>query len=345
MACKGNKPNIIYYLKEKIYYNINSLDNFMNNGLNIAIYNNSLEVIDYLVYFEIDINHKDKNGQTPLHLSIQNNKKKFIEKLLFLNASINIKDNNNETPLSLAKKLNMKSVHRKLLFSYFPFNTFYFLYIIFLFLYEVFNQFIILRYFQSIKISLFFFFLFFVNIFLLSNLIQSDPGEIDIRLLKPLSKIVNEGENLRNICIWCNNYTNSCSNHCYICNKCINYQYFHSYLFNNCIGKCNIHLYFEYFIFYFLKITIEFFLKTYELLTNNLKVNEILESFLHLLVNLITILIVFYNFYHTYIFYYKIRNFNKQVMERKDSNDEEVIVINYNKDKNFFENNVDKRYY
>ena len=64
LAVQGNHPNLIVYLIEKCGFNINSKDNNGRTALHWGISMNSKQAVDYLVYYNIDINIKDNNGVT-----------------------------------------------------------------------------------------------------------------------------------------------------------------------------------------------------------------------------------------------------------------------------------------
>ena len=165
---------------------------------------------------------------------------------------------------------------------------------------EIFNQFISLRYFRNIHYSILYIFLFFLLFIFLHIIQQSNPGEIEIRLVKPLIKICEEGESLRNICPWCLNYCNPFSKHCYICNKCINYIEFHSNCLNNCISKKNITYYLHFFYYYTLYVGIKIVLNCLIVyyVPQIRKTNFSLILF-HIFLNIILIILLMRNIYIT----------------------------------------------
>ena len=243
MASQGNHPNIIIYIIEKFCFNINSLDINGNSALHWSVYKNSIQVIDFLIYFGIDINKKNNEGYSSFQLSVLNKNVKIVKKLIFLKCNVNnlsYNVNNKDDKLNEINKIIFKS---KFFFEYS-----YIFFIFFMIFMEIFNQFISLRYFRNIHYSILYIFLFFLLFIFLHIIQQSNPGEIEIRLVKPLIKICEEGESLRNICPWCLNYCNPFSKHCYICNKCINYIEFHSNCLNNCITKKKYFLLFTIFL-------------------------------------------------------------------------------------------------
>ena len=69
LAVQGNHPNIIVYLMEKCRFDINSKDINGSNALHWGINMNSRQAVDYLVYYNIDIDAKDKDGETALGIA------------------------------------------------------------------------------------------------------------------------------------------------------------------------------------------------------------------------------------------------------------------------------------
>ena len=295
MASQGNHPNIIIYIIEKFCFNINSLDINGNSALHWSVYKNSIQVIDFLIYFGIDINKKNNEGYSSFQLSVLNKNVKIVKKLIFLKCNVNnlsYNVNNKDDKLNEINKIIFKS---KFFFEYS-----YIFFIFFMIFMEIFNQFISLRYFRNIHYSILYIFLFFLLFIFLHIIQQSNPGEIEIRLVKPLIKICEEGESLRNICPWCLNYCNPFSKHCYICNKCINYIEFHSNCLNNCITKKNISYYLQFFYYYTLYVGIEIILNCIILfyVPQIRKTNFSLILF-HIFLNIILIILLMRNIYIT----------------------------------------------
>ena len=79
---------------------------------------------------------------------------------------------------------------------------------------------------------------------------KSDAGEIFSKCINSLVLLAEQGEDMKNICPWCINYTNEKSHHCFLCKKCIEYQEFHEPFINNCVGRNNFSLYMS-FLFFF----------------------------------------------------------------------------------------------
>jgi palmitoyltransferase len=299
MAAQGNHPNIIIYIIEKFCFNINSLDINGNNALHWSVYKNSFQIIDFLLYFGININQQEKEGFTPLHLAVLNKNLKMVKKLLFLKCNKNLLANNKKSAYQISKDEHLKEINNEIFKSKFSLEYSYIIFILFIIFTEIFNQFISLRYFRNIAYSFLYIFLFFILFLLLHIIMQSNPGEIEIRLVKPLIKICEEGESLRNICPWCLNYTNPFSKHCYICNKCINYIEFHSNCLNNCITKKNIGYYLQFFSYFSLYVGSKIFLNFF-ILYNGIQIRKhILLVGFHILLNCIIFAVLLRNIYLT----------------------------------------------
>ena len=81
LAAQGNCLNIITSLTEKYIFNINSQDNKGNTALHWAVYFNNQQSIDYLLYYNIDINIKDNNNCTAMDIAIKKENDLLVEKL------------------------------------------------------------------------------------------------------------------------------------------------------------------------------------------------------------------------------------------------------------------------
>ncbi len=82
---------------------INTTNINVDNPLHITIANSNLEAVELLLENGVNVNSKNKMGQTPLLFAIifgqnQKNNIKIIKKLIEYNADINISDENNWTP-------------------------------------------------------------------------------------------------------------------------------------------------------------------------------------------------------------------------------------------------------
>jgi len=86
--------------------NINSIDQFAQSFLHMAVYKCDINLIKYLIQNGININIRDDHGYTPLHIATLICNKQLINYLLNNNANIDIQDINGETPLFWAIKSN-----------------------------------------------------------------------------------------------------------------------------------------------------------------------------------------------------------------------------------------------
>ena len=79
----------------------------------------------------------------------------------------------------------------------------------------------------------------------------------ELKTKNTLFSLLNQGNDLSNVCTWCIGYTKANSYHCPYCKKCISFQEFHNSLLNNCIGKNN----FKHYLFYLFFVTFYFGVK------------------------------------------------------------------------------------
>ena len=270
LASQGNYPNMIVILVEKYNLDINSRDNKGNSALHWAVYKNSRQAVDYLIYYNIDTNLKDNDGETALGIAMSKGNNYLVKRfnedysaLINKNSEESnnnqdneieneIENNNNQNiELSNSSKVIRKNFN-ELMNKFWGTNSknmaaFPFLLIIFSL--EGMNQIIILKGYNSSFMSLIFFTLFFLSLFFYYVTCKSDPGEASNKYINSLSLLAEQGEDLKNICPWCINSINENTHHCFLCNKCINYQEFHDVYLNNCIGRNNFNLYMN-FLFY-----------------------------------------------------------------------------------------------
>ena len=278
LAAQGNYPDMIVILVEKYNLDINSKDNKGNTALHWAVYKNSRQAVDYLIYYNIDTNLKDNDGETALGIAISKGNnylvRRFNEDYIALinknsEESNNNQDNDIENEIENNNNQNielnnsnkaLKNNFNELINKFWGTNSknmaaFPFLLIIFSL--EGLNQIIILKGYNNSFMSLVFFVLFFLLLFFYYATSKSDPGEASNKYINSLSLLAEQGEDLKSICPWCINSINENTHHCFWCNKCINYQEFHDVYLNNCIGRNNFNLYMN-FLFY---LTINFGLK------------------------------------------------------------------------------------
>ena len=269
LAVQGNHPNIIVYLIEKCVFDVNSKDFNGSNALHWGINMNSRQAVDYLVYYNIDINAKDKDGETALGIAHNKANQYFIKKFnedfyIYINNRSeenkedkeNDLDNNNSNSES-KKNLNFFSNKfwgiKSLNMTAFPF-------IIILFALEGTNQMLIIRGYCNLYMSFIFFILFFLQLFFYYITSKSNPGELQRKSENTLLSLAEQGEDLKNICPWCITDTNENTHHCFLCNKCFEYQEFHDYFLNNCIGNRNLVLYSNFFCYLTIVFSFKFFL-------------------------------------------------------------------------------------
>ena len=260
LAAQGNHPNIIVYLIEKCRFDINSKDNNGNTALHWGVNMDSKQVVDYLVYYNIDINIKNNDGETAFGIAKIKNNQYFIKKF---NEDFNIiinkdsEENKEENENYLDNNNNINNEDKKSNISIF-FNKFWgtksinmaaFPFILMIFVLEGTNHIIILKGYCNLYMSFIFFILFFLQLFFYYITSKSDPGEIQTKFLNSLLYLAEQGEDLKNICPWCINNIDENTYHCFLCNKCFENQEFHDIFLNNCIGKRNFGLYLN-FLYY-----------------------------------------------------------------------------------------------
>ena len=98
--------------------------------------------------------------------------------------------------------------------------------------------------------SMVFMILFSMLLFFYLTASKSDAGEIYSKCINSLVLLSEQGEDMKNICPWCINYTNDKTHHCFLCKRCFEYQEFHESFINNCVGRNNFSLYLS-FLFFF----------------------------------------------------------------------------------------------
>ena len=262
LAAQGNFPNIIIFLIEKYEFDINSRDNKGNSALHWAVFSNSRETVDYLIYYNIDISLKDNDDDTALQIAMRKKNQYLVKRLRedygsFFNKKgkeVKIKQNENE----FSKNQNQRrDLFKNKLFTTKTTNlSVAFPFLLILFILEGFNQIIILWGYNNYFMSFVFFMLFSMLLFFYFASSYSEPGEIATKCINSLPILAEQGEDMKNVCPWCINYMTEKTNHCFLCKKCIKYQEFHDNYINNCIGKNNFSLYMS--LLYFLAINLSF---------------------------------------------------------------------------------------
>ena len=81
LSVQGNRLNIITTLMEKYIFDINKQDNQGNSALHWAVYFNNQQSIDYLLYYNININITDNNNCTAMDIAIKRENEDLIEKI------------------------------------------------------------------------------------------------------------------------------------------------------------------------------------------------------------------------------------------------------------------------
>ena len=90
-----------------------------NTNLHMAVLKNSYKFVDYFIKKKLDVNKKNKRGDTPLHLAIQIGNYDIIKLLLDNGANILIKNKKGLRPYDLANskirsKFNLEEMYNKL---------------------------------------------------------------------------------------------------------------------------------------------------------------------------------------------------------------------------------------
>ena len=258
LASQGNYPNIIIYLIEKYGMDINSIDNNGNSALHWAIYMNRPQAVDYLIYYKIDINLRDNNNETALDIArIKDNNfliKKFEEDYFLLyNKPEEGKISQDKNELNSKKNslvLILKSFFNEIIGNEHSRNSYAYPFLFFIIFIELFNQIIIIRGYKNYFMSMVFMILFSMLLFFYLTASKSDAGEIYSKCINSLVLLSEQGEDMKNICPWCINYTNDKTHHCFLCKRCFEYQEFHESFINNCVGRNNFSLYLS-FLFFF----------------------------------------------------------------------------------------------
>jgi len=258
LAAQGNYPNIIIYLIEKYGIDINSQDNKGNSALHWAVYMNSPQAVNYLIYYKIDINLRDNDNETALDIALRRNNfslvKKFKEDYSFLVSKPEQNKIKQDKPeLSNRKNeiaLILKSLLNKIIGKEQSRNSFAYPFLVFVIIVELFNQIIIIRGYKNYFMAMVFTILFSVLLFFYLTASKSDAGEIFSKCINSLILLAEQGEDMKNICPWCINYTNEKTRHCFQCKRCFEYQEFHEPFINNCVGRNNFSLYMS-FLFFF----------------------------------------------------------------------------------------------
>ena len=288
LAAQGNCLNIISALMEKYIFNINSQDINGNSALHWAVYFNNQQCIDYLLYYNIDLNLKDNNNCTAMDIAINRENQALIDKL---KETIIIKYNLSKNSIQIGKFFTNMEIFRLWLriYLYIPF-------LIIITLSEIYNQKLISLGIKNNNIKFIFIIFYLLMIFYYYILFKSDPdSELDKEINKSRDKntlfsLLNQGNDLGNICPWCVEFMSPNSYHCPYCKKCIDFQEFHNSLLNNCIGKNNFRIYLIYLFFLSFVFTIKFFIGIYA--TKNIEFSLIKENKYNILFDIFINLVI-----------------------------------------------------
>ena len=323
LASQRNCLNIIASLMEKYIFNINSQDNNGNTALHWAVYFNNQQCIDYLLRYNIDINIKDNNNCTALQLAINKENDIIIDKI---KESIIIKYNTSDNKY----KLNVFS--KREIYTIWMRMHLYKLFFLSLIVSEFYNQKLIVLGIQNLQINFIFIILFIILLSCFYIVKKSDPGiEPTNKTKNTLFSLLNQGNDLSNVCPWCIGFMNANSYHCPYCKKCISFQEFHNSILNNCIGKNNFKMY----LFYLFFITLYFGLKCFvgvfsiKHIDSPIQKDNIFSIIFDILINLTICLLGIYRFIR------KIKLFNKSQKENKNGR--------YTREKNNFFPEIDNK--
>ena len=259
LAAQGNFPNIIIFLIEKYKIDINSKDNKGNSALHWAVYSNSRQAVDYLIYYKIDINLKDNDNDTALQIAIRKGNNYLVKKLrddfsiLYDKNIEEINNKENENELNNNQNIQNNGILIELLNRFLGANsknTLAFPFLLIMIILEGINQIIILYGYKNLFMGLVFFILFSMLLFFYFTSSKSDPGQVTNSCINSLILLAEQGEDMKNICPWCINYIDEKTHHCFLCKKCIKFQEFHDIYINNCVGRNNYSLYMSFLYFF-----------------------------------------------------------------------------------------------
>ena len=261
LAAQGNCLNIITSLTEKYIFNINSQDNNGNTALHWAVYFNNQQSIDYLLYYNIDINLKDINKRTALDIAINRENDILIDRIKDGIITKYIISSINYNISEYFSKMEIIKIWMRIYLHYFFF--------IFLVFSEICNQKLIILGINNYKTNIIFFILFLILVYYYFFMKYLKPENFSNKNKPNISKnttlfsLINKGNDLSNVCPWCIGYINANSYHCPYCKKCIHFQEFHNSLLNNCIGKDNFKNYLFYLFFFNILFIFKFFVGIY----------------------------------------------------------------------------------
>jgi len=94
---------------------INARDKSGNTPLHLAVQNNRPEIVYFLIDNGAKVNVKKSDGQTPLHLAVQDNRLEMVSFLIANGAKLNVKNSDGDTPLYIAISLKRQNINQLLL--------------------------------------------------------------------------------------------------------------------------------------------------------------------------------------------------------------------------------------
>ena len=262
-AAMGNKPSAIIYFNKKYNMNLEDTDENQMNALHLATRNCMENSVIYLLNLGINVNLKDKEGNTALHYAVRKGQIRIIKKLIQRGADINIPDfKKKKTPVMLAKNnpeimeiFRKKGICEKLFFK--PdiskktlcSNKNMILFIVLHILIIFFVFFVLLPYFDSTFFGIVYVGISCLVFILYISLSFSNPGRMVNKEYKDILDIVESGQEAEEFCPLCLVKNKFRSKHCLICQICIDEFDHHCFWVGNCIGKDNYTLFFIFLIY------------------------------------------------------------------------------------------------
>ena len=262
-AAMGNKPSAIIYFNKKYNMNLEDTDENQMNALHLATRNCMENSVIYLLNLGINVNLKDKEGNTALHYAVRKGQIRIIKKLIQRGADINIPDfKKKKTPVMLAKNnpeimeiFRKKGICEKLFFK--PdiskktlcSNKNMILFIVLHILIIFFVFFVLLPYFDSTFFGIVYVGISCLVFILYISLSFSNPGRMVNKEYKDILDIVESGQEAEEFCPLCLVKNKFRSKHCLICQICVDEFDHHCFWVGNCIGKDNYTLFFIFLIY------------------------------------------------------------------------------------------------
>jgi|GEM_PF-609235 ankyrin repeat protein/serine/threonine protein kinase len=92
--------------------NINARDKSGDTPLHIAVQDNRPEIVYFLIVNGAKVNVKNSEGQTPLHIAVQDNRPEIVSFLIDNGAKVNVENNYGLTPLDIAVFKNIQNINQ-----------------------------------------------------------------------------------------------------------------------------------------------------------------------------------------------------------------------------------------